>query len=75
MGAWQVCHKEGQDFLLFSAVLQHLHAEPQPSAAAEAALLQRARAQAASLQSFFAIPALIACLKVCTLKTLTVYFL
>lgn len=65
LGSAQVCHQEGQDFLLFSAVLQHLHAEPRPSAAAQVALLQRVRAQAAGLQTLFAIPALISCLKVC----------
>ncbi|BDA44648.1 probable protein SEMI-ROLLED LEAF 2 at N-terminal half [Coccomyxa sp. Obi] len=59
----EVCHKEAQDFMLFSAVLQHLHAEPPPSAQAQAALLQHSRGQAGRLQSFFAIPALIACLK------------
>lgn len=50
--------------MLFSALLQHLHAEPPPSAEAQAALLRHARGQADRLQSLFAIPALIACLKV-----------
>lgn len=50
--------------MLFSAVLQHLHAQPLPSADSQAALLRHARGQAGRLQSFFAIPALVACLKV-----------
>lgn len=50
--------------MLFSALLQHLHAESPPSAEAQAALLRHARGQADRLQSLFAIPALIACLKV-----------
>jgi len=60
----QACDEEGQEFVLFSDFLQQLHGEPRPSPAAQAALLRLVQAQGDRLQAFFAIPALIACLRV-----------
>lgn len=60
-----MCVSEGHDFLLFGAILQHLHEAPGGvGQAAKLGLLRHAQMQAGHLQTSFAIPALITCLRV-----------
>jgi hypothetical protein len=60
-----VCAEEGQEFLLFGSVLRYLRTGPGNDPAARLSLLKYAQRQAANMQPLFAIPALIACLRVC----------
>ena len=59
----QVCKKEGQDSLVFSALLKHIRKQKEGSPQ-QTMLLQEAARQASGLPASFAVPALISALQV-----------
>ena len=64
----QVCKKEGQDSLVFSALLKHIRKQKEGSPQ-QTMLLQEAARQASGLPASFAVPALISALQVSASKT------
>ena len=66
----QVCKKEGQDSLVFSALLKHIRKQKEGSPQ-QTMLLQEAARQASGLPASFAVPALISALQVSASKTIS----
>ena len=65
----QVCQKEGQDSLVFSALLKHIRKQKEGSPQ-QTMLLQEAARQASGLPASFAVPALISALQVSASETI-----
>ena len=65
----QVCKKEGQDSLVFSALLKHIRKQKEGSPQ-QTMLLQEAARQASGLPASFAVPALISALQVSASETI-----
>ena len=66
----QVCKKEGQDSLVFSALLKHIRKQKEGSPQ-QTMLLQEAARQASGLPASFAVPALISALQVSASETIS----